>query len=103
MDICNLEDIKKRFIKMNAIAYLKSCNIKHLWVIWSYAKWDFGKSSDIDFVFEKKEKAKLWLFKLISIKNYLECLLWKKADLVSKSAINKHIKNQILLDKIDIF
>lgn len=77
--------------------------IKHLYLVWSYSRWDNTKDSDIDLVYEKNTNTRVWWIKFIQNKMLLEKKLNKKIDLVNINYIYKGIKNNIEKDKVLIY
>ena len=67
--------------------------VKEIGVFGSFATNTFNQNSDIDILIEL-EKPIGWKF--FSLEIYLEKVFGRKIDLVTKSAIKKQIKEQIL-------
>lgn len=85
----------------NVKKYLNLHGIKHISLFWSYAEWSENNKSDIDLLYEKYADKDIWI-EFFAIVNYLQRKLWKKIDLIEEKYLNKHIKNYILKNKIDI-
>ena len=94
-----LERLRKKDIKN----IFKEEKINHIYLIWSYSRWEENKNSDIDIVFEESKNKNFSLLDLIKIKNNLEKKLSKKIDLVSNNSINKHYRTFIENEKQLIF
>ena len=77
--------------------------VKHLYLVWSYSRWDNTKDSDIDLIYEKNTNTRVWWIKFIQNKMLLEKKLNKKIDLVNINYIYKGIKNNIEKDKVLIY
>ncbi len=92
------------FLKTNeAQTILQNLWIIHLYLVWSYSRWDNKESSDIDLVYEKDETKRIWWIQFIKNKNLLEEKLNKKIDLVNYDYIYNDIKPFIEKDKILIY
>ncbi|MDP4011138.1 MAG: nucleotidyltransferase domain-containing protein [Candidatus Roizmanbacteria bacterium] len=59
----------------------------------SYARGDYDDQSDIDILFDPPKNMGI---SYLTLRHELEDTLQKKVDLVSYSAINKHLKESIL-------
>ncbi len=77
--------------------------INKLYLAWSFARDESTENSDIDLIFSLSKNPKLTLLKLIKIQNFLEWEFHKKVDLVEENSINKHYKEYINNDKLNIF
>lgn len=77
--------------------------ILHLYLVGSYSRSENTKDSDIDLVYEKNSKIRVWWIKFINSKNLLEEKLWKKIDLVNNLYIYSDLKSSIEKDKILIY
>jgi hypothetical protein len=62
----------------------------------SHAKGTATPQSDVDILIEYKKDAAPGLFKFIGLAQHLEDILGKKVDLVTKDALNKYVKNEVL-------
>lgn len=78
-------------------------NIDHVYLFWSYARWEEKASSDIDLIYVKKPWEHFSLLNIWSIVYQLEEKLGKKIDLVSENSIKPEIKDNIIKDKKNIF
>jgi len=78
-------------------------NIKHLYLVWSYAKWNFSESSDIDLLYEENEDSNNTLFTILNLKSILEKYLNKSVDIADINFLNKYYKESILKNKILLF
>lgn len=94
IDFLNSTDIKD---------LLKEIWILHLYLVWSYSRWDYNNESDIDLVYEKDKNTRIWWIKFIKNKSILEQKLNKKIDLVNMDYIYKDIKPYLQKDKILIY
>lgn len=81
--------------------FLKKYGILWLSLFGSYARDEAERNSDIDLLYIQDKNKKLGL-EFFDIVDFLEKILKKKVDMVEQSYINKHIKESILSDKIDI-
>ncbi len=95
------EDIIKIIQSIQVRKYLNRHGIKHISLFWSYLKWQQNKTSDIDLIYEQEVNKDIWL-EYFTIINYLQKKLWKKIDFVEIKYINKHLKEDILKNKLDI-
>jgi len=93
-----INKLKRKTIKE---MFLKN-NIEHIYLFWSYARWENKKDSDLDIIYDTWDKF-LWLFQLIRLKEDLENKLKIRLDMVEQTSINKHYKPYIEKDKILIF
>ncbi len=94
-----LEKLKSKNIKE---IFTKN-NIKHLYLIGSYARWDNSKDSDIDVLYELEKWKKFTLFNIGWIKYDFEKKVWISLDLVDKNDLNKDIINFVDRNKILVF
>jgi predicted nucleotidyltransferase len=78
-------------------------NIKHLYLIGSYARWDNTENSDIDVAYEIDKWKKFTLFNIWWIKYLFEKEVWIDLDLVNINSIRKNIKDFINKEKILLF
>ena len=79
----------------------KKEGISFLGLFGSYAKDNYDDNSDIDFLAEFKFDQSL--FKLIRISDKLSNIFNKKVDLVTKKALSKYIRKQILSEILEIY
>ena len=92
----DLETIKRK-IAENKEYLLKTYGVEEIGVFGSFARGDQNAESDIDIAVElNHEKVPVGLFEFAGMKFYLEDLLGRKADLVTKSGIKPLIKDRIL-------
>lgn len=94
-----LERLRKKDVKN----IFKNNEINHIYLIWSYSRWEENEESDIDIVYEDSKNESFSLFDLIKMKNKLEKILLKNIDLVWNSSINKHYKSFIENEKKLVF
>lgn len=83
--------------------YLKSNQIKHIWLVWSHAKWLEKPWSDIDLLYEynPEQKRKSWW--IFSVKAFLDEKLKTNCDLIDKDHIHELIKEDILSSKVEVW
>lgn len=82
---------------------LKEIWVDHLYLVWSYSRWDYKDNSDIDLVYQKNNNIRVWWIKFLKIKLLLEEKLNKKVELIEDKYINKNYKSSIEQDKKFIF
>lgn len=82
---------------------LDNLNIVHLYLVWSYSRWDNKINSDVDLVYERKDNVRIWWLDFIKNKLILESIFNKKIDLVNEKYIYKDIKSLVEKDKILIY
>ncbi len=82
---------------------LKEIWVDHLYLVWSYSRWDYKENSDIDLVYQKNNNIRVWWIKFLKIKSLLEKKLMKKVELVEDKYINKNYRDSIEKDKKIIF
>jgi predicted nucleotidyltransferase len=82
---------------------LNNHQIKHIWLVWSYADGTANKDSDIDLLvkIDKKLPRKSWW--IFWAKAFLEEKMWKSVDIIIKDSVDKHIKDSLLSKKIAIW
>lgn len=98
-----MNEIIKSIQKASTQKKLKEMWIKHLGLVWSYAKGTFTKKSDVDLVYEKIDPKTFSLFDRFDVQDYLKKVLKRKIDLISKDAIHPLLKKSILSARVDIF
>ena len=77
--------------------------VDHLYLVWSYSRWDYKENSDIDLVYQKNNNIRVWWIKFLKIKSLLEEKFNKKVELIEDKYINKNYKPSIEQDKKFIF
>lgn len=77
--------------------------IEHIYLVWSYSRWDFKNNSDIDLLYQKNKNIRVWWIKFIKNKTILEEKLNKKIDLVNIEYIYKDLLPYVEKDKILIY
>jgi predicted nucleotidyltransferase len=88
------ENIGKKIVDNKP--YLKKVyHIKEIGVFGSFIRGEQTESSDIDLLVEF-EKGHSDLFNFIRLKDYLEELLGRKVDLVTKKAVKSRLRERIL-------
>jgi len=92
--LLNSDNIKKIF---------NNLNVEHLYLVWSYARWEQTNKSDIDLVFKEKSGSRIGGLSFIKNKLLLEKELKLKVDLVNNDFIYDDIKDFINKDKILIY
>ena len=99
--------LKKDIIKILKTKEIKkifdSIDIKHIYLVWSFARWENTKKSDLDLVYKKNNKNRVGWLEFIKNKLLLEKKLKLKIDLVNEKYINKDIRENIEKDKILIY
>ncbi len=96
-----LETIKQK-IAQNKDYLLKTYGVEEIGVFGSFARGDQTEKSDIDIAIELNHKVPVGLFEFARIMFYLEDLLGRKVDLITKSGIKPLIKDRILSQLIPI-
>lgn len=77
--------------------------IKKVSIFGSYAYGRPGKRSDVDVLIEFTPRATIGYFALFDIQENMKKHLKKKVDLVTKGALDKYIKNEILANAQTIY
>ena len=77
--------------------------IIHLYLVWSFSRWENTENSDIDLIYEKNKNIRIWWIKFIKNKTVLEKKLNKKIDLVNLEYVYKNLKPYLENDKILIY
>ena len=98
-----LQNIKKILNNKDVLKRFKENNVKHLYLVGSYSRWEENKNSDIDLIYELEKSWYTSGFNFIKMKLDLEEKLNINLDLVEKDFINKKFKEQLEKDKILIF
>ncbi|KKW10877.1 MAG: polymerase beta domain protein region protein [Parcubacteria group bacterium GW2011_GWA2_49_9] len=92
----DLETIKRK-IAENKEYLLKTYGVEEIGVFGSFARGDQNAESDIDVAIEiNHDKVAVGLFEFSRMRFYLEDLLGRKVDLVTKNGIKPLIKDRIL-------
>ena len=92
----DLETIKRK-IALNKPYLLKTYGVTEIGVFGSFARGDQNADSDIDISVElNHNKVPVGLFEFAGMQFYLEDLLGRKVDLVTKGGIKPLIKDRIL-------
>ena len=86
------DDITKKLDELKPVLQNKY-NVKRIGVFGSYARDEQGEESDIDLLVEFNKPVGL---KFVSLKLFLEKAFNKKVDLVTKNALRKEMKEDIL-------
>ncbi len=86
------DDITKKLDELKPVLQNKY-NVKRIGVFGSYARDEQREESDIDLLVEFNKPVGL---KFVSLKLFLEKALNKKVDLVTKNALRKEMKEDIL-------
>lgn len=97
------QNIKKLLNNKNVLKRFKENNVKHLYLVGSYSRWEETENSDIDLIYELDKWWYVSGFGFIKMKLDLEEELDIKIDLVERDFINKTFKEQLEKDKILIF
>ncbi len=93
-----VENFKK--ITLKAVPILKKHNVIKAGIFGSFARGDFNKKSDVDFLVRFRGKKSL--LDLIRLKNDLEASLHKEVDILTYKSIHPLLKNKILKEEIKI-
>ncbi len=92
----DLETIKRK-IAENKEYLLKTYGVEEIGVFGSFARGDNNANSDIDIAVElNHEKVPVGLLAFSGMRFYLEGVLGRKVDLVTKGGIKPLIKDKIL-------
>ncbi len=98
--------------KNDLLTILKQDNIKkifddiwveHLYLVWSFARNEQNKNSDLDLMYKKKKWVKKWWLSFIKNKSLLEKELNLRVDLVNEQFLNNDIKDIIEKDKLLVY
>ena len=82
-----LEKLKQKF-ELNDVVFAA--------LFGSYAKGQATPKSDVDILINYKKEARPTYFDLIDLEEKIQNILKKKVDLVTKPALNKYIKQEVL-------
>ncbi len=96
-----LDFLKSKEVKDTLSEYA----IKHLYLFWSYSRWEQNSSSDLDLVIEYDRNIyKITLFDLVKIEDFFKEKFWvEKVDLVTKKSINSRLKPYIEKDLLKVY
>jgi hypothetical protein len=83
------------------IDFFKNQPVRRVYIFGSYARGDYRRDSDIDFLVELDKRTDL--FRFIKIKLQLEALLQKTVDLISANGLSQRLKPTIDSEKILIY
>lgn len=98
----DLETIKQK-ITQNKEYLRKTYGVEEIGVFGSFARGDNDENSDIDISIEiNHDKAIVGFFEFARMERFLEELLGRKVDLVTKDSIKPYIKERILAQMIMI-
>ena len=78
---------------------IKGMGAKSLSVFGSVARGEAGPDSDVDLLAEFERP--FGLFKLIEMKDYLESILGRSVDLVSRSGVHPALRDRIFAEAVD--
>lgn len=95
----SLKEIKK--ILINHKDDLSKRGVKTLSIFGSIAKNKGTAKSDIDILIDFDSKKGFFVF--VDLKMYLENILNREVDLVTKNALHPFLRKQILLEAKDVF
>lgn len=91
-----LEKIKKK-IAQNREYLQKTYGVEEIGIFGSFARGDNDENSDVDIAIEiNHDKAVVGFFAFARMERFLEELLGRKVDLVTKRAIKPLIRDEIL-------
>ena len=95
-----VKNITKIFdILSQEMEYLrKEYKVDKIGIFGSYSRNEMSSKSDIDILVEFKEV--IGLFKFVELEHYLSEKLGIKVDLVTKNALRKEIKDNVLQDLV---
>ncbi len=100
--LIDLETIKQK-IALNKDYLQKTYGVEEIGVFGSFARGDNDANSDIDIAIEiNHDKAVVGFFEFARMERFLEELLGRKVDLVTKDAIKPYIKEKVLTQMIMI-
>lgn len=74
----------------------KTYGVEEIGVFGSFARGDNDENSDIDIAIELNQKIPVGLFEFAGMRFYLEGVLGRKVDLVTKKGIKPLIREKIL-------
>jgi hypothetical protein len=96
------EKIKHK-IALNKEYLRKTYGVEEIGVFGSFARGDNDANSDVDIAIEiNHEKATVGFFEFARMERFLEELLGRKVDLVTKRSIKPYIKERVLSQMIMI-
>ncbi len=78
---------------------LRQRGVRSLALFGSVARDEAGPESDVDLLVELERPA--GYFKLAEVKSYLEAILGRKVDLVTRGGIKRQLRERILAEAID--
>jgi len=96
--VLSLEDVKKALAAHEA--ELKAQGVKSLAVFGSVARGDAGPGSDVDLLAEFERP--FGLFKFVEVKAYLEIILGRSVDLVSRDAVYEELRDIIYGEAVNV-
>jgi predicted nucleotidyltransferase len=96
----NPEMLRKLFIQYSS--ELREFGILSLFVFGSTARGEATETSDVDLLVDFDDKKSIDLFSFIEINHYLEKIIGTKVDLVTRPALKKQLKAQILRESIRV-
>lgn len=97
----DLEIIKEKIAKKKDFLR-ETYGVEEIGVFGSFAQGDNNESSDIDIAVELNHKIPVGFFEFARMQRYLENLLGRNVDLVTKRSIKPFIKDRILAQMIII-
>lgn len=90
-----LETIKEK-IAQNKDYLKQTYGVEEIGIFGSFARGDNTEKSDVDIAIELSHKVSVGLFEFARMKFYLEDMLGRKVDLITKIGIKPLIKDRIL-------
>ncbi len=72
--------------------YLQNHQMKHIWIVWSIARWDNHNDSDVDIMYEYDDSQPMIWRWLLGAKTYIEKNLWVNVDILDKDYLDELIK-----------
>lgn len=75
--------------------------VKNIYIFGSIARGDFSSKSDID-VLVDFSSSDIGLFQFVELKEYLEFIVGRKIDLVTREALSDWMKEEVEKDSIRV-
>lgn len=96
-------DILKKNIVSAIDSSSSKARVRRVFVFGSYAKGTETKESDVDLIVEFDPANVPDLFEFIGIRDELENSLGKSVDLVTRDALNKYLRDDILASAKEVY
>lgn len=97
--IKSLEEVKLQLSELKP-TLKKRFKVETIDIFGSYAREEQTQKSDLDILVTYSGAVSL--FTIYDLKQYLKRKLHMKVDVVSKEYLNKHIKDQVLKEAVDV-